>query len=156
MFGGNFAPLGWALCRGQLLSISENEALFNLLGTTYGGDGQTTFGLPDLQGRLPMHVSSTHPMGQMGGTETVTLLTNQMPVHNHQAFADVNPATQLAPTNGVWAPAGISMYAQTTANATMNTAALTATGGSQPHDNMMPALAINFIISLWGVYPSQN
>lgn len=156
MFGGNFAPLGWALCNGQIMSIAENETLFMLLGTTYGGDGQTTFGLPDLRGRIPMHISSTHPIGEKAGSETVTLLSNQMPVHTHMVSADAGAATQPGPGNGVWAPAALSIYAAASANATMSPQAISASGGSQPHDNMMPSLAINFIIALEGLYPPQN
>lgn len=156
MFAGNFAPVGWALCNGQLLSIAENDLLFMLLGTTYGGNGQTNFGLPDLQGRLPMHTSPTHPMGEKVGSETVTLLTNQLPSHDHMVLADPGAASQKEPTNAVWALAGLNMYAETSADATMSPTAVSATGGNQPHDNMMPSLAINFIIALEGVFPPQN
>ena len=158
MFGGNFAPAGWAFCNGALLPISENDALFNLIGTTYGGDGQSTFALPNLQSRVPIHVGPGFALGQSGGTESVTLTTSQIPAHSHvpQAFSDVG--NQDKPTGGFWAShSPATVYEQTTTPpVAMDPAAIGATGGSQPHDNMLPFLCINFILSLFGVFPSQT
>ena len=155
MFGGNFAPAGWAFCNGQLLPIAENETLFNLIGTTYGGDGQSTFALPDLRGRIPVHVGPGLILAQSGGTETVTLTVQQIPSHTHLAAAQPGNGTQASPGGGVWAQSNLNQYSANNANASMNPAALAATGGSQPHDNMMPFLAVSFIISLFGIFPSQ-
>ena len=155
MFGGNFAPAGWAFCDGQLLSIAENETLFNLIGTTYGGDGQSTFALPDLRGRIPVHMGSGFSLAQSGGTETVTLTVQQIPSHTHLAAEQSGNGTQASPGGGVWAQSNLNQYSANNANASMNPAALAATGGSQPHDNMMPFLAVSFIISLFGIFPSQ-
>lgn len=156
LFGGNFAPRGWAFCHGQLLSISQYDALFTLIGTTYGGDGQTTFALPDLRGRIPLHPSAAHPLGQRGGTETVTLTRSQLPSHSHTAGAQVDAGTQTSPAGAVWSQSNTNAYAAVNANAAMSASAITTAGGSQPHDNMMPFLALNFIISLEGIFPSQN
>ena len=161
MFGGNFAPQGWAFCNGQLLAISENDALFNLIGTTYGGDGQTTFALPDLRGRVPVHMGqgpglSNYIIGQNGGSETVTLTVNQIPSHAHPAQAQSEPGNQTSPTNGAWAASNLSQYSGNNANATMNLQAVGAAGGSQPHDNMLPFQCVSFIISLSGIYPPPN
>ena len=158
MFGGNFAPAGWMFCSGQLLPISENETLFQLIGTTYGGDGQSTFALPNLQSRLPLHQGSGFVLAQVGGAESVTLTTNQIPSHSHVPQCQTAP-TQQSPANGLWAataPATTQIYANTAPAAAMNVAAIGSSGGSQPHDNMMPYLVVNFIISLFGVFPSQN
>lgn len=156
MFGGNFAPAGWALCNGQLMPISENDALFNLIGTTYGGDGQSTFGLPDFRGRVPAHMGNGMTIGELSGTESVTLTTSQIPAHTHAPVA--NTATQADSPNGnVWATSnGTTAYNAAPSNTTMNPQGLQPAGGSQPHDNMVPYLVVNFIISLYGVYPSQN
>jgi microcystin-dependent protein len=160
IFAGNFAPNGWMLCNGQLLLISEFEVLFNLIGTTYGGDGQTTFALPDLQGRIPVHQGATgqgsYVMGQKAGTETVTLLANQIPIHNHVAQASVNGGSSNNPASNVWANWTGSQYSDQSSDSQMNAGALATTGGNQPHDNRMPYLTLNFIISLFGVYPSQS
>lgn len=157
MFAGNFAPQGWALCDGSLLSIAENDVLFSLLGTTFGGDGQTTFALPDLRGRIPLGINpSTYPQGQKGGAETVTLLPNQIPVHTHTVGAQVEAGTTTHPEGAVWAQAAQSAFASVNADKPMNAQAVLATGGNQPHENMMPYLPINFIISLYGVYPQQQ
>lgn len=159
MFGGNFAPEGWAFCNGQLLSISQNDALYNLLGTTYGGDGVNTFALPDLQGRLPVHTGqssasgSTYVLGQKAGTESVTLMTNQLPAHSHLAHGSSLTGTANSPENAFWAASDKNLYSDGASDVTLNAAAIGATGGSQPHDNMMPYLAVSFIISLSGVYP---
>jgi len=156
MFGGNFAPLGWFFCQGQLLPISEYEALFNLIGTTYGGDGQSTFALPNLASRIPVHVGSGFALAQTGGAETVTLTTNQLPSHSHQAVGSTGAATSTDPSNAVWATSGDKAYSTAVPNTTMSAAALANAGGSQPHDNMPPYLAVNFIISLFGIFPSQT
>lgn len=163
MFGGNFAPEGWALCNGQALSISEYEALYSLIGTTYGGDGQSTFNLPDLRGRVPIHMGqgtglSNYTLGSAGGAETVALTTNQLPAHTHQALAQGGPGNVNAPGGAVWASSNnpsVILYAQVTANTAM-AAQTTPAGGSQPHDNLMPYQAVNFIIALNGIYPPQG
>ena len=159
MFGGNFAPQGWALCQGQLIAISENETLFNLIGTTYGGDGQSTFALPNLQGRVPIHAGTlsggpTFQLGQMSGVEQVTLTTNQIPLHTHNARgASTGGAT--AASNNAYGN-GATIYSPANPSVPMKADMVQQTGGSQPHDNMIPYLVINFIISLFGVYPTQN
>lgn len=154
MFAGNFAPQGWALCNGQLLNIAEHEALFALLGTTYGGDGQTTFALPDLQGRVPVHPNPQYPRGTKGGSETVTLVLDQLPQHTHLANANNTISDDDTPVNSVWGKTLYKMYASgTTQN--MNSQSISPVGGNQPHNNMMPTTAISFIISLYGVFPPQ-
>jgi microcystin-dependent protein len=156
MFGGNFAPVGWLLCQGQILSISDYDVLFNLIGTTYGGDGQSTFGLPNLASRLPFGQGSGFVLGQAGGAETVTLTTNQLPVHTHQAVAAA-AATLPSPSNNYWAISPNTQYtAAQTPNAPMSPSALSRAGGNQPHENMPPYLAINFIIATEGIYPSPS
>lgn len=154
MFAGDFAPAGWSFCDGRLLSISENEALFTLLGTSYGGDGQTTFGLPDLRGRVPLHRSASTPLGSMGGTETVTLLPNQMAAHTHQAMATSANGNVASPSNALWAASGYRCYA--TAAPTTALGSMSPAGGTQPHENLMPSVAITFIIALFGIYPTFN
>jgi microcystin-dependent protein len=159
MFGGNFAPYGYAFCNGQLMPISQNQALFALIGTTYGGDGVNTFALPDLRGRVPMHIGPGFVQGQRAGTETVTLLTTQLPVHNHTAGCTDGSANQASPKGNIWAtePNGITaFYTELAADATMNANVVSLAGGSQPHTNLQPLLAINFIIALFGVFPSRN
>ncbi len=157
MFGGNFAPVGWAFCNGALMDISQNDALFNLIGTTYGGDGQTTFALPNLQSRVPVHVGPGFALGQAAGAETVTLTTSQLPAHSHVPVADSNVAGQASPQNNVWAGNNtLTPYSNTAPNQVMDPAAMGSAGGSQPHDNMIPFLVINFILSLFGVFPSQT
>ena len=156
MFGGNFAPVGWLFCQGQLVSISDYDTLFNLIGTTYGGDGQSTFALPNLQSRIPMHQSSGYQLGLMAGVESVTLNTNQLPVHTHAPVANT-AATGTSPNGQFWASFANTMYSnQTPPPDPMAANALTPAGGNQPHDNMSPYLVINFIISLYGIYPSPN
>ena len=162
MFGGNFAPLGWALCQGQLMAISENDALFNLIGTTYGGDGQQTFALPTLQSRLPVHVGSGYVLGQTGGEESVTLTTSQIALHNHlvqtsSAGSSNNPAGNILANEGGTGSSQVSLYSST-ANSpqTISPNTVAAAGGSQPHDNMVPFVVINFIIALQGIYPTQS
>jgi microcystin-dependent protein len=159
MFAGNFAPAGWALCQGQLLAISENDVLFNLIGTTYGGDGQNTFALPDLRSRAPMHQGSGFVIGQAAGVESVTLTTSQIPVHSHVPLAFDGAGGQSKPDNGVWASSSPATQFATNANVpnlAMAPGTLGSSGGSQPHDNMVPFLVINFIISLFGIFPSQT
>ena len=156
MFAGNFAPVGWAFCNGALIPIDQNDALFNLIGTTYGGDGQTTFALPNLQSRVPVHVGPGFALGQSGGTESVTLTTSQIPAHSHVPQAFDAAGNQSSPSANVWAQSALNNYDTNAPSASMNAAAGGSTGGSQPHDNMMPFLVINFILSLFGVFPSQS
>jgi microcystin-dependent protein len=166
MFGGNFAPAGWAFCDGSLVAISQNDALFNLIGTTYGGDGQATFALPDLRGRLPLHQGqgtglSNYTLGETGGVEQVTLTVNQIPVHNH-ALNAASTGQVLSPLNALPAVAtstqtGVEVYGPVAANpTTFNNQTIAADGGSQPHSNFQPYLCVDFIISLFGIFPSQN
>ena len=164
MFAGNFAPVGWAFCNGQLLSIGENDALFNLIGTTYGGDGEQTFAVPDLQGRVPTHEGTsggtTYVMGESGGVEAVTLTTAQIPAHTHTLFATANTASTTAPTGtSTLAAANVSTitpYGADNPSVTMHGSSVSSVGGSQPHDNMQPYLCIHFIISLFGVFPTPT
>jgi len=163
-FGGNFAPVGWLPCDGRLLPISGNEALFTLLGTIYGGDGQTTFALPDLQGRAPVHrQQSGFSMGAKAGAETVTLTTQQIPAHTHLALATNQAGTSNKPTGALWAqpvpsgsppPVTPRLYSATK-DGSMNAQAVQSSGGNQPHDNMMPYLAVTFIIAVEGIFPSS-
>jgi microcystin-dependent protein len=158
IFAGNFAPVGWLLCQGQLLPISQYDVLFNLIGTTYGGDGQNTFALPNLASRIPYHQGSGYTLGQMGGVEQVTLTGQQIPVHNHLAQGSSAGAGKAEPAGNVWGNWGQSMY-QSTASApdtTMSPQALLPSGGGQPHDNMPPFLCLNFIIATEGIYPSPS
>ena len=155
MFAGNFAPAGWAFCDGSLMSIAENEALFQLIGTTYGGDGQSTFALPDLRGRLPLHQGSGLSIGESGGSETVTLTGNQIPAHSHAAQASGAGGTQSGPGGGLWASSALNQFAAGDGTNLMANN-LGSVGGSQPHDNMMPYLAVSFIISLFGIFPSTT
>lgn len=161
MFGGNFAPRGHAFCNGQLLAISQNVALFSLIGTTYGGDGQTTFALPDMRGRIPYHQGTfagggTYVIGQVSGTETVTLTSTQLPTHTHIAQGNATAGGQASPANGFWGNASTNIYSTTAPAAAMNAAAIGITGGSQPHENMLPFLCISFIIALEGIFPTQT
>ena len=164
MFGGNFAPAGWAFCNGALLPISENETLFTLIGTTYGGDGQETFALPDLQGRAPVHagqgpgISQNYQLGEKGGVESVTLTVPQIPSHSHVMAASNANGQQPQPTNGFLAQTnpGFPYVAQSQPYAQLNANSVAPVGGSQPHENMAPFLTISFIISLFGVFPTQN
>lgn len=156
MFAGNFAPLGWALCQGQTLPISENEVLFQLIGTTYGGDGQETFQLPNLQGRIPIHQGSGYVIGQLAGSETVGLTVNQIPSHTHPPLCQSAMGNQAGPGGGVWASSNLNQYSSNAPSVNMDPGALSPVGNSVAHDNMMPFLAINFIISLYGVFPSQT
>jgi microcystin-dependent protein len=154
MFGGNFAPAGWAFCDGSLMPISDNAPLFQLIGTTYGGDGQSTFALPDLRSRVPIHVGPGFALAQAGGEETVTLTASQIPAHIHVPQAQSGAGNQSSPAGGLWA-ASASAFSSAAPSVSMDGAALGLTGGSQPHDNMMPFLAVSFILSLFGVFPSQ-
>ncbi len=155
MFGGNFAPAGWMFCEGQLLPISEYETLFNLIGTTYGGDGQSTFALPDLRGRLPIHMGSGFVQSQTGGVETVTLTTSQIPAHTHTVSATTNSNTASLP-GGNFLASGPDIYDQNKPGTNTMAAAIGPAGGSQPHDNFQPYLCVSFILSLYGVFPSQT
>jgi microcystin-dependent protein len=159
MFAGNFAPAGWMFCEGQLLSISEYETLFNLIGTTYGGDGQSTFALPDLRGRLPIHQGGGFTLAQNGGVESVTLTTQQIPAHSHPLLATSNVGTQSNANSQVLAqlpPATAKLYRAPPASVSLSANTVGSTGGSQPHDNFQPYLCVDFIISLFGVFPSQS
>jgi microcystin-dependent protein len=159
MFAGNFAPAGWMLCEGQLLSISDNDALFNLIGTTYGGDGQSTFGLPDLRGRIPIHQGSGSMLAEQGGVESVTLTTQQLPSHTHTLQASTSQASSTSPANqalAVTQAATITPYGTDRPTVTLAASSVSTVGGNQPHDNMQPYLCINFIISLFGIFPSQS
>jgi len=157
MFAGNFAPAGWQLCEGQLLSISENETLFQLIGTTYGGDGQSTFGLPDLRGRLPVHQGGGFVLAETGGAEEITLTTNQIPAHTHPFLASTNVSQDTSPLNKTVGQSGAALlYIQDTTDSNMSPQAVTSVGGSQPHTNFQPYLCINFIISLFGIFPSPT
>lgn len=171
MFGGSFAPAGWAFCAGQPMAISENDTLFNLIGTTYGGDGQETFNLPDLQGRLPLHqgqgpgISQNYQIGEAAGVETVTLSTQQMPSHNHVPQVSSGTGGGNTPTpanNTVLADANVTTtntytpFVAANAQVQLNNASIVPIGGSQPHDNFQPTLGISYIISLFGVYPTQT
>ena len=159
MFAGNFAPAGWQLCEGQLLPISENETLFNLIGTTYGGDGQSTFGLPDLRGRLAVHQGNGFILAESGGAEEITLTVQQIPSHNHAFLGTTNLAADANPTNMVpatSASATASPYGTDAPFTTLAPSSVTAVGGSQPHSNFQPYLCINFIISLFGIFPSPT
>lgn len=167
IFAGNFAPTGWATCDGQLLPLSQNTALFSLLGTTYGGNGKSNFALPDLQGRAPMFWGqgpglSQRDLGETGGSQNVTLLQSEIPAHSHTAKASGVPATNLTPTDGIWAVSGSrrapsNLYSATASSGnTLAPTALSATGGSQPHNNMPPYLTLTFIIALQGVFPPRG
>lgn len=157
MFGGNFAPAGWMFCEGQLLPISENETLFNLIGTTYGGDGQSTFALPDLRGRLPIHQGNGFILAETGGVEEVTLTTQQIPIHTHALIATGTVGTALNPAGNVTAQGiTITIYREAPANTPTAATAIGQVGGSQPHTNFQPYLCINFIISLFGIFPPPN
>lgn len=157
IFAGNFAPVGWMFCEGQQLPISENDALFNLIGTTYGGDGQSTFALPDLRGRIPVHTGPNFTLAQTGGAESVTLSIQQIPVHNHALLASQNVATQPSPSGNLLAQSTLAqMYIQDVADTPLASSTISSIGGSQPHSNLQPFLCVNFIISLYGIYPSPT
>ncbi|MEY2518466.1 MAG: hypothetical protein QOF24_225 [Verrucomicrobiota bacterium] len=157
MFAGNFAPAGWMFCEGQLLPISENETLFQLIGTTYGGDGQSTFALPDLRGRLPMHQGNGFILAETGGAEEVTLTVQQITSHGHAATGSSATATSQTPTNLVLAATQATTYFNLADNpGTMSPLSIGPIGGSQPHTNFQPYLCVDFIISLFGIFPSPT
>jgi microcystin-dependent protein len=157
IFAGNFAPAGWMFCEGQLLPISENETLFNLIGTTYGGDGQSTFALPDLRGRVPLHFGNGFTQAETGGVESVTLTVSQIPAHSHPLLATTSSATDANASGNVLAqPTLFFSYVNINPAANMDAASVGSTGGSQPHNNFQPYLCVDFIISLFGVFPTQT
>jgi microcystin-dependent protein len=159
MFAGNFAPAGWMFCEGQLLPISENETLFQLIGTTYGGDGESTFALPDLRGRIPLHQGGGFILAETGGAEEITLTVQQIPAHSHAFLGTANLAGGNSPTNNVPANttgATIFPYGTDQPTTTLHPSSLASVGGSQPHTNFQPYLCMNFIISLFGIFPSPT
>jgi microcystin-dependent protein len=155
MFGGNFAPVGWNFCDGTVLPIADYTTLYNLIGTTYGGNGTTTFRLPDLRGRLPIHQGSGFVIGAKGGVERVKLTVEEIPAHTHAAGAQSAGGSSSSPSGAVWAGSNVDEYSTNSSNATMHSRAIGETGGSHHHNNIMPYLCVNFIISLFGIYPSQ-
>ena len=157
MFAGNFPPVGWMFCEGQLLPISENETLFQLIGTTYGGDGESTFALPDLRGRIPIHQGNSFVLAETGGVEEVTLTVNQIPIHNHAFLVSTALVNANTPENNVLGQsAAIQMYIQQPPSVSLANNALGQVGGSQPHTNFQPYLCVDFIISLFGIFPSPT
>jgi microcystin-dependent protein len=157
MFAGNFAPAGWMFCSGQLLPISENETLFQLIGTTYGGDGQSTFALPDLRGRLPLHQGSGFILAETGGSEQITLTIAQIPAHSHPFIGQTGNGNQINPNQNLLASSTlVKQFASETADAQMAASSIGPVGGSQPHTNFQPYLCVNFIISLFGLFPSPT
>ena len=161
MFAGNYAPAGWEFCSGQLVQISDNETLFQLIGTTYGGDGQTTFGLPDLRGRLPIHQGvrqgTQRTLAQTGGVETVTLNTQQMPDHSHPLTGAAITGDQVSPAGNLPANSlNVTAYINEDQDGNFNAGAVAPRGGSQPHENMQPFLCVDFIISMFGIFPSPT
>ncbi len=165
MFAGNFPPSGWLFCDGSIVSIAEYETLFNLIGTTYGGDGQETFAMPNLNSRVPVHMGTgpdgaTYTLGEAAGVEQVTLTTQQIPSHTHTVLAG-NAASSQMPSGNIFAPAtssqaGVKMYGVDTPLVSLNASSITPVGNGQPHENCQPFLCINFIISLYGIYPSPT
>ena len=157
MFAGNFAPAGWMFCEGQLLPISEYETLFNLVGTTYGGDGQSTFALPDLRGRLPLHQGNSFVLAETGGAEEVTLIAQQIPSHSHPFLASTDQNTvPNASGNVIGTPLTATPFFAASPTLPLSAQSITATGGSQPHNNFQPYLCVNFVISLFGIFPSPT
>jgi microcystin-dependent protein len=157
MFAGNFAPVGWAFCDGATIPVSENDVLFQLIGTTFGGDGENTFALPDLRGRVPVHWGASITLGETGGAEEVTLTTSSIPAHTHTFLATNNGGNQPAPPG--FLPAAnnvVKLYTSLPPNTALTSRSITSAGGNQPHTNIQPYLAINFILSLYGIYPSQQ
>ncbi len=152
----NFPPKGWAFCNGQLLAINQNQALFALLGTTYGGDGRANFALPNFQGRMPIHAGNSHVLGESAGEQTHTLTLAEMPAHTHAPRAQSQSAGQVDPSGAVWASTSVPQYSNQAPAAALDASAIAATGGGQPHDNMMPYLCLNFIIALQGIFPTRN
>ena len=162
IFPFNFAPKGWAFCDGQLMPISQNTALFSLLGTTYGGDGKSTFALPNMQGNAPMHPGqgpglSLHDLGETGGSETVSLLESEIPSHSHRLLASAADGISTSPVANLWAQGtGVSVWGTTAPNTSFADSAIAPAGGDQPHNNMQPYLTLNFCIALQGVYPPRT
>lgn len=157
IFAGNFAPAGWMFCEGQLLPISENETLFQLIGTTYGGDGDSTFALPDLRGRLPMHQGNGYILAEAGGAEEITLTVNQIPSHGHAMLGSSGNGSQSSPQNNVLASSTlVRPYSGEAADTAMAANSIAPAGGSQPHTNFQPYLCVNYIISLFGLFPSPT
>jgi len=156
MFAGNFAPAGWMFCEGQLLPISENETLFQLIGTTYGGDGQSTFALPDLRGRIPIHQGNGFILAETGGAEEITLTVNQIAAHSHPMLASSDPASAKSPLNGVFGRTAAEAYASEFTPDVLAPVSVSSVGGSQPHTNFQPYLCVDFIISLFGLFPSPT
>lgn len=159
MFAGNFAPAGWNFCEGQLLAISENETLFNLIGTTYGGDGQSTFALPDLRGRLPLHQGNSFVLAETGGVEEVTLTVSQIPAHTHPYLATSSLGNRAEPGGSVTAQsrtAAVDLYIEDVPTGNMAPSSIGSVGLSHPHTNMQPYLCVSFIISLFGIFPSPT
>ena len=155
MFAGNFAPAGWMFCEGQLLPTSEHETLFNLIGTAYGGDGQSTFGLPDLRGRIPIHFGGGFILAETGGVEQVTLTVQQIPMHTHAFVASSSIGNKTSPSDSVLAQStAAQLYIEDTPGASLSPFSIGSVGGSQPHTNFQPYLCVNFIISLFGIFPS--
>jgi len=152
----NFPPQGWAFCNGQFLPINQNQALFSILGTTYGGNGQTTFALPDFRDRVPFHVGNSRVLGEKGGEEAHTVSISEMPAHLHQVTgSNATTLLQVAPTNNVWSTSTQNPF-ETSQNSAMNPGTIANVGGSQPHNNLQPYLVLNFIIALSGIFPSRN
>jgi microcystin-dependent protein len=162
MVAFNFAPRGYAMCNGQLLPIAQNPALYSLIGTTYGGDGQQTFGLPNLQSRFPIHLgqgpglSNNYQMGEMAGVESVTLTSTQIPAHSHAPACNSAAGDQGSPSSNFWAASAQQVYSNAAPNVSMHAGLIQPTGGNQPHNNVSPLLVINFVIALEGVFPSRN
>lgn len=155
IFSFDFAPKGWAFCNGQLLPLNQNQALFALIGTYYGGNGTTNFQLPNLQGRMAVHMGNGFVIGDMGGSAAVTLITDQLPAHTHQTSGVSNTANLAAPTSDTWAASVDQPYASGP-NVPMNAASVSSTGGGQPHSNVAPCLTLNYCIALQGIFPSRN
>ena len=156
MFAGNFAPAGWMFCEGQLLPISENETLFQLIGTTYGGEGQATFALPDLRGRIPVHQGSGLTLAETGGAEEITLTVSQIAAHNHALLATNDIPVQSTPANGLPGQAAAKFYRAGSPSVQLNQQTVAPKGGTQPHANSQPYLCVDFIISLFGIFPSPT
>ena len=157
LFAGTFAPAGWAFCNGQLLPIAENDALFTLIGTTYGGDGQTTFALPDLRGRIPIHQGNSFILAETGGAEEITLTVNQIPAHSHPFMANDTTGSSSLPQDNLLAKSTSNTpYSPFTPTVPLSPQSLSATGGSQPHTNFQPYVCIHYIISLFGLFPTQT
>lgn len=156
IFSFNFPPRGWALCNGQILSIAQNQALFSILGTTYGGNGQTTFALPNFQGRVPLHFGNGVVLGQTGGEAAHTLIQSEMPSHTHPVYGSDDSAAFKTPANNLWAKTAVSSYYSSSGDVPLSQQAVRTAGGGQAHNNMQPYLTLNFCIALQGIFPSRN